>query len=126
LQYGLDPNYVFGEIPNETNALFEIYWIDKPFVAADTLKLLLEHGGDPHLEVGGESIWMTSDFDIWFDVINGYAAEDFFKHTFESHFYFWLVLRGFIYPEEEEYKEYTLFAYKLIEKELTDFCYKVC
>ena len=61
---------------------------------------------------------MTSDFDIWFDVINGYAAEDFFKHTFESHFYFWLVLRGFIYPEEEEYKEYTLFAYKLIEKEV--------
>ena len=59
---------MFGEKNDESNIMYQIYWIDKPYVAADTLKLLLENGGNPLLEVDNESIWQLSDFDIWFDV----------------------------------------------------------
>ena len=113
LQYGLDPNYVFGEKYFEYNAMHEIYWIDKPYVAADTLKLMLEHGGDPHNKVDGESIWQIADFDIYFDVAHGYAQEDYYKQKFDSQIHFWLVLRGFLSQEEAMYKEHHLFTYKL-------------
>ena len=113
LQYGLDPNYVFGEEAFESNVMYEIYWIDKPYVAADTLKLLLEHGGDPHTEIDGESLWHLADFDIYFDVSHGYAQKKDYKQTFDNHIHFWLVLRGFLSQEEAMYKEHHLFTYKL-------------
>ena len=113
LKYGLDPNYVFGEKNDEHNAMYEIYWIDKPYVAADTLKLLLEHGGDPYAEIDGESIWHLSDFDIYFDVSHGYAQEKEYKQKFDNRIHFWLVLRGFISQEEAMFKEHHLFTYKL-------------
>ena len=113
LKYGLNPNYVFGEKNSESNAMYEIYWIDKPYVAADTLKLLLEHGGDPHTEIDGESLWHLSDFDIYFDVAHGYAQETDYKQKFDNRVHFWLVLRGFLSQEEAMYKEHHLFTYKL-------------
>ena len=113
LKYGLDPNYVFGEKNSESNAMYEIYWIDKPYVAADTLKLLLEHGGNPYTEIDGESLWHLSDFDIYFDVAHGYAQERDYKQKFDNRVHFWLVLRGFLSQEEAMYKEHHLFTYKL-------------
>lgn len=113
LKYGLDPNYVFGEKNDESNAMYEIYWIDKPYVAADAIKLLLEHGGDPYTEIDGESLWHLSDFDIYFDVTYGYAQEEHYKQKFDNRIHFWLVLRGFLSQEEAMYKEHQLFTYKL-------------
>ena len=115
LKYGLDPNYVFGEITDESNIMYEIYWIDKPYVAADTLRLLLENGGDPLLEVDGESVWQLSDFDIWFDVSHGYARQKEYLFKFDSCFHFWLVLRGYLSDEEAKFKEHSLYTYNLVQ-----------
>lgn len=113
LAYGLDPNYVFGEKNEESNIMYEVYWIDMPYVAADTLKLLLENGGNPLLEVDDESIWRMVDFDIWFDTSHGYAEKHYFKATFDCRIHFWLVLRGFLSPKEECFKEHSLYTYKI-------------
>ena len=115
LKYGLDPNYVFGEKNYESNIMYEIYWIDKPYVAADTLRLLLENGGDPLLEVDGESVWQLSDFDIWFDVLHGYARQKEYLLKFDSCFHFWLVLRGYLSSEEAKFKEHALYTYNLVQ-----------
>lgn len=117
LKYGLDPNYVFGDKYSESNIMYEVYWIDKPYVAADTLRLLLDNGGDPLLEVDDQSIWHLSDFDIWFDIAYGYAQEEYYKSTFDSRFHFWLVLRGFLSPDEEKFKEHFLYTYHLVPKD---------
>lgn len=115
LRYGLDPNYVFEKENSESNVMYEVYWIDKPYVAADTLKLLLEHGGDPHLEVDGESIWHLSDFDIWFDISDRDVERENYRIQFDSRFHFWLVLRGFLSSEEARFKEHSLFTYDLVQ-----------
>ena len=115
LKYGLDPNYVFGEMYSESNVMYQVYWIDTPYVAADTLRLLLEHGGDPNLLVDGESIWHLSDFDIWFDVLWGYAQDPQYSTQFDSRFHFWLVLRGFLSSEEKAFKNHLLYTYNLVQ-----------
>lgn len=113
LNYGLDPNYVFGEKYSESNIMYEIYWIDKPYVAADTLRLLLEHGGDPYLEIEYKSIWLMSDHDLCFDITEGYAFEDCYKMKFDCRFHFWLVLYGFL--EDERFKEHDLYTYNIVQ-----------
>lgn len=118
LKYGLDPNYVFGEKNDESNIMYQIYWIDKPYVAADTLKLLLDNGGNPLLEVDNESIWRMVDFDIWFDVTHGYAEEQYYKIKFDCRIHFWLVLRGFLSHEEECFQEHLLYTYKVSQGNL--------
>lgn len=115
LKHGLDPNYVFGEKNSESNAMYEVYWIDKPYVAADTLRLLLENGGNPLVEVDGESIWKISDFDIWFDVLYGYAQQENYMLKFENRFHLWLVLRGFMSSDEEKFKDHSLYTYNLVQ-----------
>ena len=115
LQYGLNPNNTFGEENSETNVMYEVYWLDKPYVAADTLKLLLEHGGDPLLQVDGESIWAMADFDLSFDVYEGYAHQDWYFHKFQGRFHYWLVLRGFLYPEEKYLREHALYTCNLVQ-----------
>ena len=115
LKHGLDPNYVFGEKYDESNIMYKIDWIDKPYVAADTLKLLLENGGNPLVEVDDESIWQLSDFDIWFDVLHGYAQQEDYMLKFDSMFHFWLVLRGFLSNEEEKFKDHSLYTYNLVQ-----------
>lgn len=115
LKYGLDPNHVFGEKFDESNIMYQIYWIDKPYVAADTLKILLENGGNPLLEVDNESIWHLSDFDIWFDVLHRYAQREDYMLKFDSRFHFWLVLRGFLSNKDETFKEHSLYTYNLVQ-----------
>ena len=107
LKYGLEPNMLIGDNPyTEDNIMNSIYWIDKPCVSADTLKLLLENGGDPRLWVEGESLYDMVDFDVWYDVNEGYAHNERYKYIFESRFHFWLVLLGFIAEEGTKEKDY--------------------
>lgn len=115
LKHGLDPNYVFGDKNSESNVMYEIYWIDKPYVAADTLELLLEHGGNPQLKVDDEPIWQSADFDIYFDISYGYARQEDYRIKFDSRFHFWLVFRSFLSPEDMQYRKHFLYTYNLIE-----------
>ena len=59
-------------------------------MAADTLKLLLENGGDPNLVVDGDSIFTDVDFDIFFG-----AVEQHMRITYDSNVHYWMVLVGY-------------------------------
>lgn len=106
LKYGLNPNMVLGEKLSETNLMFELKFIDKPYVAADTLRLLIMHGADPLTELEDNSVYNSADFDIWFDVTEGYYKEDFYATRFDCKFHYWLVLLGAVAKEEEYKKNY--------------------
>lgn len=106
LKYGLDPNLVLGEKHSETNIMHELYWITKPYVAADTLRLLLAHGGNPKLIFDDEPFYNMVDFDIWFDIANGYYVEPFYKIKFDCRFHFWLVLRSAVAEKGSDEKKY--------------------
>lgn len=45
LQFGLEPNGTY----DDNNIMLSLKYIHNEFIAADTLALLLEHGGNPHL-----------------------------------------------------------------------------
>ena len=47
-------------------------YIDNEYVAADTMALLMEHGGDPNLMVNNEDLFRHIDFDVWFDTVEQY------------------------------------------------------
>ena len=106
LEYGLDPNLVLGEKFSETNIMYEVYWITKPYVAADTLRLLLEHGGNPMLIFDDEPFYHMVDLDIWFDVTEGYYTDPWYKVKFDCIFHFWLVLLGAVAEEGSDEKNY--------------------
>ena len=107
LKYGLNPNLVLGEKYSETNIMYEIYWITKPYVAADVLRLLLEHGGNPMLLYDNdEPFFHLVDVDIWFDISEGYYAEDWYKIKFDCRFHFWLVLLAAVAEEGSKEKKY--------------------
>ena len=86
LQYGLDPNAVFDSY----NIMQSLQSVDNEYVGADTLRLLLEHGGDPFLEVDGESLFEDVDFGVMFDSVN---QED--RSFYDSQVHIWFVYLGF-------------------------------
>ncbi len=106
LKYGLDPNLVLGEKHSSTNIMYEVYWITKPYVAADTLRLLLAHGGDPMLMFEGEQLYYMVDFDVWFDVDERCYNKDWYKIKFDCRFHCWLVLHSAVSEEESIEKDY--------------------
>lgn len=106
LEYGLNPNLILGEKYSETNIMYEVYWITKPYVAADVLKLLLEYGGNPMLLYEDKPFYNMVDFDISFDITEGYYIEDWYKIKFDCRFHFWLVLLAAVAEEGAEEKKY--------------------
>ena len=106
LKYGLDPNLVFGEKNFEFNLMYEIYWITKPYVAADTLRLLLAHSGDPMLPFDNEPLYDMVNFDIWFDITEKYYLEPSYAVKFDCRFHFWLVLLGSVSKEGSQEQQY--------------------
>ena len=86
LPYGLDPNGIY-----ENENLMELLrFVDNGFLAADTLSLLLEHGGNYDLETNGETLFESVDFDVFFD-----AVEQYIRPRFASTVHLWMVLIGF-------------------------------
>ena len=87
LDYGLDPNY-----SREGNwGLLE--WVINTvngYIAADTLALLLDHGGNPNLELDGELLFDKIDFNVGFD-----AIEMCNRRRYESYVHCWMVLIGY-------------------------------
>ncbi len=121
LKYGLDPNMVVGEKYSEYNIMNEMRYIDKPYVGADTLRLLFENGGNPYNECDGFSLYHDIDFGIWFDVTDGYAEQDYYENMFDCNFHCYLVLQGFTAddenPEAVNFKNHEQYTYKLVKKD---------
>jgi len=69
LQYGLDPNAVYETQYSYHNIMYSILHIDHGYLAADTMLLLLENGGNPNLTIDTESIFEIVDYDVWFGSI---------------------------------------------------------
>lgn len=87
LQYGLDPNYT---VEHDFGILDYVFSIVNGYIAADTLNLLFEHGGDPHLISSGESIFEQACFDIFFD-----AVEQTDRRRYDSFVHCWMVLLAY-------------------------------
>lgn len=86
LEHGLDPNAVYGD----TNIMSDLLYVSTPYVAADTLALLLEHGGRTDLVVDGVSIFDDLDFDIVFDAFNQEI-----RSSYDSTVHCWFVMLGY-------------------------------
>ena len=86
LEYGLDPNAVV----DGTCILEQVRFVENEYIAADTLALLLEHGGNIHLKADGESVFGEIDFDVIFDALNQYD-----RRRYDSLVHCWFVWLGY-------------------------------
>ena len=86
LKHGLDPNLVYDQI----NIMQSLLSVATPYVAADTLALLLENGGRVDLEVDGDRIFDDLDFDIIFGAYNQEA-----RCFYDSWVHCWMVMIGY-------------------------------
>lgn len=86
LEYGLNPNVIYGD----ENIMTVLKFIDNGYIAADTLSLLLSHGGNPLLVVDGVTILDDTGFYIFFDLVN---IED--RVRYDALVHYWMVLVGF-------------------------------
>lgn len=62
LEQGLNPN---ATVNDEENAMFGLEFTDGPDVAAKTMRLLLEHGGDPNLRIDLDTPLTNVDTAMW-------------------------------------------------------------
>lgn len=87
LQFGLEPNGVY----NDSNIMVALKYVSNEYIAADTLALLLEHGGDPRLSFDScMDMFIEHDFDVWFDALNWEN-----RQGFASRVYSWMVMLGY-------------------------------
>ncbi len=86
LEYGLDPNAVYdGE-----NVMHSLKYIDNEYVAADTLALLFEHGGDCNMMFDGMELFIDLDHDVVFD-----AANQNDRRRYDALVHCWFVYLGY-------------------------------
>lgn len=111
LNYGLNPNAVCD---GET-VMCAVSSVYNEYVAADTLKLLIEHGGNPYLTVDGQSL---------FDIMDMYIVLDIFEQStrriYDSIVHCYLVLLGYGDYSNEEYP-IDIFAERRSECDLPSF-----
>ncbi len=97
LDFGLDPNKIFykeydnGHI-EEYNIMQQLRLVDNGYQSADSLYLLLSHGGNPNLVVNGDHLLADSYYGIWFDTVNRDMLYDSLYHA-KVHYF--MVLVGF-------------------------------
>lgn len=86
LEYGLNPNGVYycG------NIMDSLFLVDTGYVAADTMALLLEHGGDLYLNCDDEILFDEIEFAVIFDAHN---QED--RSRYDQLIHEWLVMIGY-------------------------------
>ena len=107
LRYGLDPNAVYDTDSDVYNIMRLVLFIDNEYVAADTMRLLLDHGGDPNLMAGFETIFECIDADVWFG-----SVEQEFRWRYDSWVHVWMVLLAYggkfseTTPKIETFREY--------------------
>lgn len=83
LEYGLEPNGIYGE----ENILKNLQYVDNEYLSADVLALLMEKGGDSDIFIGGDNLFEKIDFDIFFD-----ANEQYNRRRYASLVHYWMVL----------------------------------
>ena len=86
LHYGLDPNGVY----DGSNVLWSLRYIDNGYIAADTLALLLEHGGKINLRLDGDDLFSDIDFSVMFDAFN---QEN--RQRYDALVHLWFVCLGY-------------------------------
>lgn len=86
LDHGLDPNAIIGE----DNIMEMLLYVDNAYVAADTMALLLEHGGNPNLNMDGQSVFGIVDFEIWFG-----SVEQSLRWRYDAWVHIWMVLLAY-------------------------------
>lgn len=98
LDYGLDPNKIIM-VDNqhggfdEYNIMEQVQMVFNGYQAADSLYLLLSHGGNPYLEVDRVPLNIEPDWDIGFDTINREDMVD--DSMYDAKMHYWFVLVGF-------------------------------
>lgn len=90
LQFGLNPNAVYATQHGNYNIMNLILYIDHGYLAADTMVLLLESGGDPNLVVELETIYECVLDDVRFG-----AIEQEIRWRYDSWIHLWMVLLAF-------------------------------
>lgn len=90
LQYGLDPNVVYEADGRTYNIMRLIMSIDNEYIAADTMRLLLDNGGDPNLTAGIETIFECIDYDVWFG-----SVEQEIRWRYDAWVHVWMVLLAY-------------------------------
>lgn len=94
LKYGLDPNAICdGE-----SLMSAVAYVFNEYTAADTLALLLKHGGNPKIFDSEESLLDKIDFDVVFG-----SYEQYNRAVYDSWVHCWFVLLG--YSENESHGE---------------------
>lgn len=123
LQYGADVNTVLKSDTSSYNLMSAVMWVDNGYVAADSMRLLLENGGNPNLIVDDESIYDNLNFDIWFGAIE---QENRCRYDHWVHTWFVLLAFGAEDPNGSLFKEYDkeeIFSLnKLKDHRNYDFC----
>ena len=84
LENGLNPNACI----DEENAMWNTQWIEEPNVGACSLRLLLEHGGDPNLCPPGE-------VETLFEFIQAKVSEDVDENDYLRTVQCWWVLLAY-------------------------------
>ncbi len=98
LDFGLDPNRIYQEknaegcVTDEYNIMDQLYLIDNGYEGADSLHLLLSHGGDPNLMVDGRYLLSDPYYDLWFDTSNRDMLDD---SIYYAKIHYCMVLIGF-------------------------------
>lgn len=89
LEYGLDPNMLYGEGMEQSNIMSELRYVENGYLAADSLALLIDHGGNPSIRIDGVSLIRDVNLDLLFDFIN---QTD--RARYDSLAHYWMVLVG--------------------------------
>ena len=90
LKYGLDPNAVYGEGSDQSNIMSELRYVENGYLAADSLALLLDHGGNPNIFLDSASLIRDINLDLLFDLNN---QED--RIRYDNLVHYWMVLVGY-------------------------------
>ncbi len=87
LQFGMDPNYIKD---GDWSLMEHIMHVVNGYVGADTLKLLLENGGNPNLVNDHETLFSAIDYNVGFD-----ASGQLDRRAYDALVHCWMVLIGF-------------------------------
>ena len=102
LKHGADPNY---QDDHDYSLMEYVIHTVNGYVAADSLRLLLESGGDPNLMSDGDRLITAIDHDVGFGALN---QED--RRRYDSLVHCWLVLIGFGAKQSEGSEPIDLFS----------------
>ena len=95
LEYGMNPNGIITIDNHEENIISKIGLSGNGNVAARCTRLLMEHGGNPNLEVDDDVIFLEDIADLTFDIDFGYYNLRYYRKHFRAKFQRWLVLLAY-------------------------------